>query len=253
MTLGKIKRFYKEAGIAAAADGGFTVTLDGRPVRTPAGAPLTLPSVDLAEAVAAEWQAQGKHVEPTTMLLMQLSATALDRIPPHRDAVIEELLQFAATDLLCYHAHEPRDLIDRQIRQWQPLLDWAMTRFDAPLCVTSGVMPVPQPDEALGALRRAIAALDLWRLTVLQAATAATGSLVLGLALVEGRLDAEAAFAASQLDELYQIELWGDDAEAESRRRRLRDDIVAAGRLVELLPPARRSAGHHPPATIIED
>lgn len=242
MTLGKIKRFYKQAGVAATADGGFVVTLDGRSVRSPAGRPLVLPTAALAEAVAAEWQAQGTHVEPATMPLMQLSATALDRIPPHRDAVIEELLQFAATDLLCYYAQEPRDLIERQVREWQPLLDWAMTRFDAPLRVTSGVMPVPQSDEALEALGRAVAVLDPWVLTALQAATAATGSLVLGLALVDGRLDADAAFTTSHLDELYQIELWGDDTEAESRRRRLRDDVAAAGRLVELLPPDRRSA-----------
>lgn len=238
MSLGKIKRFYKQVGAAAAATGGFSVTLDGRPVRTPAGAPLALPTIALAEAVAAEWQAQEGHVEPHSMPLMQLSATALDRIPPHREAIIDELLQFAATDLLCYRATEPHDLIDRQGHHWQPLIDWAMTRFDAPLRVTSGVMPVPQSDEALTALRRAVAAFDHWRLTALQSATAATGSLVLGLALIEGRLDAEAAFIASQLDELYQIELWGDDAEAEIRRRRLHHDIAAAGRLVTLLMPA---------------
>lgn len=234
MTIGKIKRFYKAAG-SAAQDDGFAVTLDGRFVRTPAGTPLHLPSAALAEAVAAEWQGQGDHVEPTSMPLMQLAATALDRVGPKREAVLDELLRFVATDLLCYRAAEPQDLIDRQARVWQPVLDWAMTRYDAPLCVTSGVMPVPQPDDALAALRRAVALLDDWRLTALQSATAASGSLVLALALVEGRLDALQAFAASQLDELYQIELWGDDPEAEARRERLRHDVAAAGRLVALL------------------
>ena len=235
MTSAKIKRFYKQAAVAAMTDGGFSVTLDGRSVRTPGGAPLRLPTAALAEAIAEEWRVQGTHVLPHTMPLMQLAATALDRIPPQREAVIDALLDFAATDLLCYRAPEPRDLAERQNRHWQPLLDWAMTQFDAPLRVTHGVMPVPQSEEALVALRRAIAAHETWRLTALQSATVVTGSLILGLALVNGRLDAETVFVVSQLDESHQIELWGEDAEAEERRHHLRHDINAVGRMIYLL------------------
>jgi chaperone required for assembly of F1-ATPase len=224
-----LKRFYKTAGVTE-GEGGFAVVLDGRPVRTPAGSPLRLPTMPLAEAVAAEWQAQDERVNPAAMPLTQLASTAIDRVPPHRAAIIDELLDFAATDLLCYRATEPHDLVELQARQWQPLLDWAMVRYDAPLRVTAGVMPVPQSEEALAALRRAVAALDDWRLTALQASTAALGSLVLGLALLEGQRDAEAAVAASQVDELYQIRLWGDDAEAAVRRQRLGLDVAAAAR-----------------------
>lgn len=235
--LGKIKRFYKAVAIAA-QDGGVAVTLDGRAIRTPAGQPLRLPAAALAEAVAAEWQAQGDTVEPDTMPLMQLAATALDRVAAHRAAIIDELLRYAASDLLCYRAEEPADLVQRQQRVWQPLLDWAAERHGVVLCVTGGIMPVAQPEAALAALRRAMAPLDDWRLTALQAMTAATGSLLLGLALLDGRLDADHGFAAAQLDELYQAELWGDDLEAESRRSRLHADIAAAVRLVSLLPVA---------------
>lgn len=225
------KRFYKQAATQEQPDG-IAVTLDGRPVRTPAGTPLRLPAAALAEAVAAEWQAQGEHIRPDGMPLMQLAATALDRVAPNRAAVIEELLRFAGTDLLCYRAETAGELRDRQARVWQPVLDWAAERFQASLCVTHGIMPIAQPDDALAALRRALEGLDDWRLTALQAATAATGSLLLGLALIDGRLDAAQAFAAAQLDELYQAEMWGDDEEAEERRERLRLDIDATARLV---------------------
>lgn len=230
----KIKRFYKSAGVSEGADD-FAVVLDGRPVRTPAASPLRLPTSALAEAVAAEWQEQGEHVEPASMPLTQLASTAIDRVPPHRAAVIEELLQFAATDLLCYRATEPQELAELQVRTWQPLLDWAMMRYDAPLRVTAGVMPVPQPDGALAALHRAVSALDDWRLTALQSATAALGSLVLALAMLERRVDAGEATAASQLDELYQIRLWGDDPEAAARREKLGHDIAAAARFAGFL------------------
>lgn len=228
-----IKRFYKTAGVAA-ANGGFAVTLDGRPVRTPMGAPLQVPSAALAEALAAEWQDQGEQIEPASMPLTQLANTAIDRVGPLRGAVIDELLNYAGTDLLCYRAEHPAELATRQSGRWQPVLDWAMTRFDAPLLVVTGVMPVAQPAETLAALRRAAEAYEPYRLTALQMATAASGSLVLALALVEGRLDEAEAFAASQLDELYQAELWGEDEEAAARRDRLKTELTAAAAFARL-------------------
>lgn len=222
-----MKRFYKIAAVEERA-GGFGVALDGRALRTPSGAPLLLPTRQAAEAIAGEWAAQGDELKPAAMPVMQLASTAIDRIAPLRDAVVDELLRYAATDLLCYRADSPAELVERQTQSWQPVIDWAMLRFDAGLRVTAGVLPVEQPAEALVALRRAIDGYDLWRLCVLQSLTAATGSLLLALAVIEGRLDGEAAYHASQLDESYQIALWGEDAEAAQRRAGLRADVLAA-------------------------
>lgn len=230
----KIRRFYRAADVAAATDG-FAVVLDGRPVRTPAGRQLAVPVRALADALAEEWQSQGETLEPTAMPLTQLASTAIDRVGPNREAIVEELLRYATSDLLCYRAEQPRELVERQNRVWQPLLDWATSAFDVRLAVTAGVIPVSQPEAAVAALRRSLGAFDDWRLTALQAATAATGSLILALSMAHGRLSAADAFAASQLDELYQAELWGDDAEAEQRRARLRDDVDAAGRFFAYL------------------
>jgi chaperone required for assembly of F1-ATPase len=230
----KIKRFYKEAAVVA-TEGGFAVRLDGKPVKTPAGKPLAVPTHALAEAVAGEWQAQGGEVRPETMPLTQLATTALDRVGPERAAILEQLGNYAGTDLLCYRADQPVDLAERQAAAWQPLLDWAARTFDAPLKVTTGVLAIDQSPQALAALARHVDGFDTWRLTALQAATAAMGSMVLGLALTEGRLPAAEAFALAQLDETYQVEKWGDDAEAADRRAALARDVDAAERLLSLL------------------
>lgn len=222
-----MKRFYKTAGVAE-GEGGFGVLLDGRPVRTPGGRPLAVPAVALAEAVAAEWAGQGPELRPATMPLTQLVSTALDRVATQRAAVVDALLEYAATDLLCYRADEPSDLVEREGAAWQPVFDWAMLRFDAPLRTTTGLLPIEQPPEALAALRQAVERCDDLRLTAMQSLTAACGSLLLALAVAEGRLSGEEAFAASVLDELYQAELWGEEEEAVRRRAALRADILAA-------------------------
>ncbi|CAA7616663.1 ATP12 family chaperone protein [Magnetospirillum sp. UT-4] len=233
MTSRPIKRFYKRAE-AAPAGPAFSVRLDGRPVRTPAGRPLEVPTQALAEAIAAEWEAQGTEVKPHHMPLTQLASTALDRIGPEREAILAQLMNYAATDLLCYRAGFPPDLVERQARQWQPLLDWARDALGADLVATEGVIAVAQPEPALAALAARLRGYDTWRLTALQMTAAAAGSLVLALALVEGRLGADQAFALSQLDETYQIEQWGEDHEAADRRATLARDIAAAGRLLTL-------------------
>lgn len=229
-----MKRFYKQAGVAP-APAGFQVTLDGKPVRTPAQAPLVVPQRGLAEAIAAEWQAQGEKVEPASMGLMKLACTVIDRIGPQRTLVEDELARFAGTDLLCYRADEPEKLARRQQAAWQPLLDWAADTFDAPLTVTAGVMPVAQDDQALQALARALRTLDDWRLMVLHSATTLTGSLVLGLAVVQRRITVAEAWTASRIDADFQIEQWGVDAEAEQAAANARRDILVAGRLLDLL------------------
>lgn len=228
-----MKRFYSTADVAE-ADGGYTITLDGKMVRTPSGRTLTVANVALAEAIAAEWLAQEGTVRPDHMPLTQLASTAMDRVGPNRQTVIDQLLNYAGTDLLCYRAESPRDLVERQENVWQPVVDWAAVSLGAELVVTTGVVPVAQPDSTLVTLRRLIDGYDDLRLTALQSAVAAMGSLLLGVALVEGRLGADEAFAASQLDETYQSELWGEDPEAMRARTALRNDVAAARRFLEL-------------------
>jgi chaperone required for assembly of F1-ATPase len=230
-----MKRAYREAR-AAPADGGWSIFLDDRRLLTPAKAALLLPTRGLAEAVAAEWEAQAERIVPTSMPLMRLAATAVDRVAPRREQVVDEIAGYAATDLVCYRADRPADLVARQRAVWQPLVDWATLRYDAPLLVTTGVLPQPQAPAVLTAIRRAVAAFDALHLVALQSATTACGSVVIGLALAERRLDVEAAWQASQLDEAYQIEKWGEDAEAAGRRADLRRDIAAARRFMDLLP-----------------
>jgi len=232
-----VKRFYKDAAVVEAGNG-FSVSLDGKPVRTPAKQPLLVPSRALAEAIAEEWRAQGDKVDPRSLPLTRLCSIAIDLVGPRREAVVAEIAKYAGTDLVCYRAEEPAELTARQHATWQPLIDWAALRFDAPLAVTAGVLPVAQAEDTLKAFERAIAAYDTPRLAALHLATAACGSLVVALALVEGRLDAEAAFAASELDESFEIERWGEDSEQTRRRTALKADIALARRFVELLAPS---------------
>ena len=229
-----MKRFYKTAA-AEPADGAFAVALDGRPIRTPGGNPLRLARRPVADAIAAEWQAQGDQVDPRSMPLMALAATALDRVAPNRNAVVEQVAAYAATDLLCYRADDPPELAARQAQVWQPLVDWLHAAHHAELRVTTGITPVTQPPETLATLRDAVAAHDDLALAALSSATASSGSLVIGLALAAGHITADEAFAVSQLDETYQAEVWGTDAEADKSRAVLKADLAAAEMLFQLL------------------
>lgn len=228
-----LKRFYKQAAVAETEDG-FAVHLDGRPVKTPAGRRLAVPFRALAEAMVAEWLEQGEEIKPKSMPMTQLASTALDRVGPERATIIEQLIRFADTDLLCYRAEFPPDLVARQTNQWQPLLDWAADSVGGRLVVTSGVVAVPQPAQALAALLARLESYDDWCLCAAQAACAASGSLVLALAMIEGRLTGQQTYEVSQLDETYQIEQWGEDWEAADRRAALQRDILAAERLLTL-------------------
>lgn len=229
-----MKRFYRKAE-PVALEGGHAVALDGRPLKTPGKRDLVLPSNALAAAIAAEWQAQPERVDRSAMPLTNIACQTIDRTAEQREPMIRQLAAYAGTDLVCYRAQHPAALAERQQAVWQPLVDWAMLRYDAPLEITTGVIPTPQPEASLRAFARAAAAQDDFRLTALGVATAACGSLIIALALIEGRLDAEAAFAASQLDESFQIEAWGEDAEQAARRTALAADIAAAARFVALL------------------
>lgn len=229
-----MRRVYKEV-TARPVEGGWGVFLDGRNLRTPARRELAVPSERLAEAIAAEWDAQETDIRPHTMPLTRLAATALDHTAAARDTIVAEIANYAGTDLVCYRAEQPPALAARQHAAWQPLIDWAARRYDAGLAVTAGILPHPQSPAALKAFAAVVAAFDDFRLTALQALTTACGSLVIALALAESRLDPDAAFAASQLDETFQIEAWGEDAEATRRRALLAEDIKAAARFLELL------------------
>jgi chaperone required for assembly of F1-ATPase len=236
-----MKRFYKEVSVAAGADG-HRILLDRRPVHSPARQPLVMPSAALAEAVADEWRAQGSTIERAGMGLTRLVSTALDRMPALRGAAIDEALGYALTDLLCYRAAAPAELAARQERAWQPWLDWLADTHGARLVSTTSMLPVTQPEPALAQLRTAIEQLDDWRLVGLHGATTALGSLVLGLALLEGEIDAEQALAASLLDELFEIERWGRERDAERRQQVLRRDVAAAASFLACLrPPATRA------------
>ncbi|WP_227010300.1 ATP12 family chaperone protein [Pelagibius marinus] len=230
----KIKRFYKQAA-AAPAEGGYTVELDGRQVRTPAKAPLVVPSQTLAEAVAAEWQSQGEEVDPRGMALNSLVCTAIDIVAPHRPAIVAELADYGSHDLLCYWTDETGELLRRQQQLWQPLLDWAAEELRAPLKKTCGITPQDQSPDSLAALKLAVEEHSDLELTGLAAAAKAAGSLLIGLALSKGRIDASEAVALSQLDELYQAERWGEDAEAVERRAGLGRDLESAARLLEII------------------
>lgn len=228
------KRFYKRAGTAP-SEGGVVVELDGRPVKTPLGNALVLPTARLAEAVAAEWEAQKDDVRPATMPLTQLAVTALDRMSANRDEIVSALAAFGGSDLLCYWADGPDDLVRRQAAAWQPLLDWAAETFGAAMTVTAGVRPVSQSEASLAALRAAVAALDDFQLAALGLVVPMSGSLILGLALLAGRLDAAGVSAAAFVDETYQTERWGEDAEALARRQAVEDDIAAAAAFLALI------------------
>jgi len=229
-----VKRVYKKVE-SRPAEGGYGIALDGRPVRTPAKQPLVVPSAALAAAIAAEWDAQHDEIQPAAMPLTRLAATAIDRTARLHDQIVTETANYAGTDLVCYRADHQPALAARQQAAWQPLIDWAALRFDAPLTVTSGVIPTQQSPASLKAFAAAVSAYDDFRLTALHTLTAACGSLVIALALSEGKLDAEAAFNTSELDESFQIEAWGEDTEAAARREALAADITAAARFLKLL------------------
>lgn len=234
-----MKRFWDRAAIAD-SEGRFAILLDDRPVRLPGGAPLRVDSRPLAQAIAAEWQqaggAQGGEFRPDDIPLTRLVGTAQERIAPDPGATVAALARYAETDLLCYRA-EDRRLAERQAASWDPVLDWAALTLDAPLRTTTGVMPVAQPPQALSALSRALAAQGPVALAALGVAVPALGSLLLGLALAAGRLDAAEAHELATVDERFQESFWGLDPEAEARRARIAADIALAARLIELARP----------------
>jgi chaperone required for assembly of F1-ATPase len=228
-----MKRFYSYAA-AAPVEGGFGVTLDGKPVRTPAGAILTAATPALADALAAEWAEQTGEVRPLAMPLNRLALTQQDRVSPRREAVITEALAYVESDLLCYRTGDDATLAARQIAAWNPLLDWFSAAYGVTLTITEGLMPVTQDRGPLAPLRLRLEGFTDADLTAFALLTPMAGSFVLALALLDGRLSAEATYHLSQLDESYQIEKWGEDDEAAERRAALALEFQDIARFLAL-------------------
>jgi chaperone required for assembly of F1-ATPase len=222
-----MKRFYKDVSVEE-QDGRFAILLDGKPIKTPRRANLAVPTRALAEEIAEEWRGQSADIAPDMMLLTKAANSAIDRVSTARTEVIADLLKFANADLLCYRAEAPATLTVRQAKEWDPWLDWLARSHGAKLKATVGIVAVDQPPETLARIEMVLARHDAFALTGLHAATTILGSLVLSLALLDEHLTARGAFALSTLDERYQAEKWGVDAEAIARARRLENELESA-------------------------
>jgi len=225
------RRFYTRA--SAAADG--AVALDERRLRTPKGAPFNAPTSALAEAIAAEWDAQGEHIIPSSMPLTQLAFAAIDHTPGRREELVGYIAKFGETDLVCHRADAPPPLVARQSLLWDPLIGFALRDLGVMLPVVVGVLAAPVPRESLETLAAHAAAADDFRLTALAQAAGLAGSALIGFALVNGRLDAEQAFAVAALDDLWAQETWGRDEEAQARLDRERREFENIARFMQLL------------------
>ena len=237
MTTKTMRRFWDAATLRADA-GGFSVMLDDRPMRIPGGAPLLIPGRALAEAIVAEWQAAGGERDGAltydAVPLTRLAGTAQDRIAPNPGPVAAELARYAESDVLCYRAEHPEALVIRQAKAWQPWLDWLLERHGARLEPTEGVMFRAQDPAALARVQAVLAGQTVWTLAGLGIAIPSLGSAVLGLALADGALEAGEAHALATLDELFEVEQWGEDAEGARRRRQAAEDVALAASFIRL-------------------
>lgn len=228
-----MKRFYKLAEPLAGPDG-WAIALDGRPVKTPVRAGLEVPGEALAKAIAAEWQEQGDTVDPNTMPMTGFANATIDRVLPALADFRAQIAAYGASDLLCYRAGEPPELAALQAQSWDPLLDWARTRYDVSFIVTDGIMPVDQPAATLARLSAVVDAIDPWLLAGAATLTQISGTLVGMLAYLEEEIEAEALFETATLDERWQAEQWGEDEEASARLALRRRDFLAAARYCAL-------------------
>ncbi len=236
-----MKRFWETVTIAP-SEAGFAVLLDGKPMHLPGGTVLCVAGERLALAIAEEWRSagggKGGEMSFADTPLTGLAGTAQQRIAPDPAPTIDAIARYAESDLLCYRAETPASLVERQDSGWQPWLDWVARTYDAPLRVSTGIAYVKQHRGSIAALRNAVAALDVPALAALGVAVPSLGSLVLGLALAEGALDAPTAHRLGSLDELFQAEMWGEDAEAAARRAAIAADVALAEKFLRLTRPA---------------
>lgn len=230
-----MKKFYKIAE-AGTAPGGYVVRLDGKPLRTPLKNLVLLASKALAEAIALEWAGQGSDIRPTVMPLTQLANTMIDKSKGEdRAAMNEQLLHYGSSDLVCYFATHPTPLVKRHQAHWAPLVAWMKEKYGIAFDIVSGIQYHDQPEESLSKLEKLLAGLESADFTIVQATAATTGSVVIALALLEGKLSPEEAFQAACVDELYQLETWGEDSEARKRLDTIRTELEAIVRFRELV------------------
>jgi chaperone required for assembly of F1-ATPase len=229
-----VKRFWKQAD-AVERDGGWGVELDGKPLRTPARDLLTVPTKALAEAIASEWNEVGDKIDPGTLPLTGLANAAVDRVTPDKEAFAKGIARYAEADLACYRAEGPSALVDRQTESWDALIGWGRRRFDVDFRTTRGIVHVDQPAATVDRLSHAVAALDPFRLAGLSPLVTISGSLLAALGVLEGTLMPDQAWDAVTVDDRWQLEQWGSDAEAEAAIDNRRRDFMAAARFLELL------------------
>lgn len=228
----KAKRFWKEVSVVSEG-AGWGLRLDERVLRTPAKAPLLVPTPAMAAAIAEEWRAQEGEIRPAAMPVTRAANSALDKVTPQHSEVVGVVADYGGTDLLCYRVIGPEALVRRQAAAWDPLLAW-IAELGAPLVVTAGVVPVAQPTQSLARLRAEVAGFDPFGLTALHDLVAISGSLVIGLALAHGRVDLATAWQAARIDEDWQAEQWGRDAEAATEGEAKRIALSEALRFLQL-------------------
>lgn len=226
-----MKRFWSEVTV----DADRVIRLDGRPVRTPGRAPLALPGAALAAAIADEWRAVAEAIDPRAMPLTGLANAAIDRVAVDAETFAAGLARYGESDLLCYRADRPMELIARQAAEWDPLLEWARMRYDIHFEIVTGIMHRPQPPTTLARLADAVASRDAFRLAAISPIVTITGTVIGTLALVEGAVDAGTLWRASMVDEDWQTERWGEDELAVRAREVRRHDYDAAVRFLHLL------------------
>jgi chaperone required for assembly of F1-ATPase len=228
------KRVYASAGISEAEGGGFAVTLDNRPIRTPSGRIVAIPSREIAEAVAAEWEAQKETIDPLTMPMTRFANSVVEAVIDRQDAVAEDIAKYFHSDLLFYRAGHPEALVAREAKHWDPVLFWAADELGAHFILAEGIVHVRQPEAALAAARAALPR-DPWSIAATHVVTTLTGSALLALALARGELDADAVWAAAHVDEDWNAEQWGADEEAAERRAARSVDFRAAARILDVM------------------
>jgi chaperone required for assembly of F1-ATPase len=229
------KRFYEQATVARQEDGSYALLLDGKPARTPASQPLALPSQELGEALAAEWMGQGPEIDPRAMPLTRLANSAIDGVTTRVEEVRADVVRYAAADLVCYRADRPERLVAAQSAAWDPVLAWAREATGAQFILSEGVVHVTQPEAAIAAVRARVAKIvSPFQLAALHTMTTLTGSVLIALAHAGGALDADEAWAAAHVDEIFQESLWGEDEEAMARRAARRTEFRAASRVFAL-------------------
>jgi len=221
------KRFWEKASVVE-TENGFGITLDGRSVKTPSKTPLVVDFRAIADDIAAEWMAQGEQVDPATMPTTRMANSVIDKVTVNRDAIIDMLSDYAGSDLLCYRATTPQELIDEQARVWDPLLDWSANAMKAPFQATQGVMYVDQPAQSIEVYRAKLQSMNNYQLAGAHDLITISGSMVVAMGLMTNHLDVDQAWSAVSVDEIWQEKQWGADEEAQQAQEVKRQDFEFA-------------------------